>query len=73
MRAPALDRDRLVADLRRAADAAEGIPWNTGPRWWDQGRAMARAWRIVVAAIVDGEYDEEPTRARGGGQPWRSV
>lgn len=59
MSAPALDRDRLLRDLRAAAaDAALEEPRVTAHI--DIALyGMARAWRIVAAAIEDGEYDSE--------------
>lgn len=53
----ALDRDRLLRDLRAAAEEA----WAPDPYQptRDAGHlaGMARAWRVAAAAIEDGDYD----------------
>lgn len=53
-----LDAERLVNDLRRAADEAANGPL---PGTVVLGRpdlvGLALAWRIIAAAIEDGEYD----------------
>ena len=52
-----LDGDRLMADLRKAADEVVGSLRDD--RWFvgDHLEGMCRAWRVVAAAIEDGEYD----------------
>jgi hypothetical protein len=69
--APTLDRDRLVRDLRAAADVVDDLFARSTPVREIALAHMARAWRIVAAAVEDGEYDLErdpdwspPTRAQ---------
>ena len=52
-----LDRERLLRDLRAAADVA-APPW-AGPSTFERGvlDGMYRAWRILTNALEDGEYD----------------
>jgi len=61
-----IDAERLIADLRRAADEVDpGWPGPLGPnydaeyRWRLRCRAWRDAWRFVAAAIEDGEYDDD--------------
>jgi hypothetical protein len=57
--APTLDRDRLVRDLRAAADVIDDLFVRSTPVREIALAHMARAWRIVAAAVEDGEYDLE--------------
>lgn len=57
MSAPALDRERLLADLHAAAEQIVR-PYNDDRDPAQQHRAgMSRAWRVIAAAVADGEYD----------------
>ncbi|MGH7405620.1 MAG: hypothetical protein ACREJA_07065 [Candidatus Methylomirabilales bacterium] len=53
----AIDRDRLVRDLRAAAATADVSAHGDPPVAWIKLHGMARAWRVLAAAIEDGEYD----------------
>lgn len=58
MSAP-IDPDRLAADLRRAASILETLPVPL-ERWRAaEMDGMIHAWRLVAAAIEDGDYDEQ--------------
>lgn len=56
-RIPVLDRARLIGDLIRAARSA--APTWVGPSAFERGvlHGMGRAWRIMAAALEDGDYD----------------
>lgn len=69
-----LDTDRLLTDLHAAAAEVDRDAHDSGT--WTEllTDGMARAWRIVAAAIEDGEYDRPATvhqswcaLGRGGG------
>lgn len=64
MTTPALDRDRLLADLDRVlADLRVGH-WPQRPSQYWRLRGYELGIRVVRAGIVDGDYDAEPD-ARG--------
>lgn len=59
-----LDRERILADLERAAATFGGPPQERGLAVHHEVVGMVRAWRIVAAAIRDGEYDADPRGAK---------
>ncbi len=57
----ALDRRRLLADLNRTlADLKVGEWPKAAARYW-RLRGFQQALRVLRAAIVDGDYDAQPT------------
>lgn len=72
MSTPALDRDRLLADLRAAGAEALLDDWVGDDHVRDQLDGMHRAWRVIAAAIEDGEYNQ-PARnpkCQAHDRPW---
>lgn len=63
MAGPVLDRDRMVARLRAAAEVADRASLCGGYRQTWELAGMARAWRVVAAGIEDGEYDADGAAA----------
>ncbi len=55
----ALDSERLVRDLRAAADTVWPPPTGRRRVRWHTGLGMHRAWLVTAAAIEDGCYDVE--------------
>jgi hypothetical protein len=54
------DREALVRDLRRAAVDADVLPDEQPTVATALAAGMARAFRVVAAAVEDGEYDHDP-------------
>ena len=52
-----LDRERLLADLHAAIDAATPSTRTQAYDWGWRLQEMRRAWAILLNALEDGEYD----------------
>ncbi|MGH2373027.1 MAG: hypothetical protein ACRDIC_06055 [bacterium] len=52
-----LDGDRLLADLQAAGEVLHAGEWPNQVTKYYELRGMERAWRILIAAVEDGEYD----------------
>lgn len=59
MSTPALDRDRLIRDLQCAALECLIRPRPGSASVRLELATLARAYRVVAAAILDGEYDAD--------------
>ncbi len=64
MTPPALDRERLLEGLHRAADAATPSIFEDDEGHREHLFGMQRAFRVVAAAIEDGEYEHPADRIR---------
>ncbi|MGH2372128.1 MAG: hypothetical protein ACRDIC_01425 [bacterium] len=58
-----LDGDRLLADLQAAGEVLDGGEWPNRAAQYYELRGIQRAWRILAAAVEDGEYDLDPAVA----------
>ncbi|MGH2625172.1 MAG: hypothetical protein ACRDHY_00800, partial [Anaerolineales bacterium] len=56
----------LLADLQAAGEVLDGGEWPNRAAQYYELRGIQRAWRILAAAVQDGEYDVEQTSRRAG-------
>ncbi|MGH2396533.1 MAG: hypothetical protein ACRDFW_06005 [bacterium] len=61
-----LDGDRLLADLQAAEEDMHHGEWPKEARRYWELRGIQRAWRILAAAVEDGQYDVEQTSRQAG-------